>query len=70
MRFNLKWPWKMVGRYADGEEVEVSGNDEEECMGKLIDIEDKHGEMTWYSGVTDEDYQFGEYVGRNNFIYN
>lgn len=63
------WPWKMVGRYADEEEIEVGGFSEEDCMTKLIDLQEKHGELTWYSGVTDEDYQFGEYIGRDNFIY-
>lgn len=65
----IYYPWKMAARYSDGEEIEVSGNSEEDCMEKLAGLEDKHGEMTWYSGVTDEDYQFGEYIGRDNFIY-
>lgn len=65
----IYYPWKMVARYSDGEEIEVSGNSEEDCMEKLADLEDKHGEMTWYSGVSDEDYQSGEYIGRDNFIY-
>lgn len=29
-------PYKMVGRYADDEEIIVGGNDEEDCMYKLI----------------------------------
>lgn len=63
------WPWKMVARYADEEEIEVGGYDEEDCMTKLIDLEEKHGELTWYSGYNDEDYANGEYIGRDNFIY-
>lgn len=62
-------PWKMVGQYSDGKEITVCGNSEEDCMASLIDLEEKHGSLTWYSGVTDEDYQFGEYIGRDNFIY-
>ena len=62
-------PWKMAGQYSDGEEITVCGNSEEDCMESLIDLEEKHGSLTWYSGVTDEDYQFGEYIGRENFIY-
>lgn len=69
MRLNIMWPWKMVATYADGEEIEVGGHSEEDCMEKLCDLEEKHGDMTWYSGVTDEDYQSGEYIGRDNFIY-
>ena len=63
------WPWKMVARYADSEEIEVGGNSEEDCMERLAELEEQHGEMTWYSGVSDEDYANGEYIGRDNFIY-
>lgn len=38
-------PWKMIGRYADNEEIEVGGFDEEDCMCKLIDLQEKHGEL-------------------------
>jgi hypothetical protein len=65
----LCYPWKMVGEYADGEQVTVGGSNEEDCMQKLIDRIEQHGELTWYSGVTDEDYQFGKYIGEENFIY-
>lgn len=61
--------WKMIGRYADDEEIIVSGYDEESCMQKLIDLEEEHGELEWYSGYCDEDYECGEYIGRENFIY-
>lgn len=67
MRIN--YPWKMVARYADDYEAEVGGFDEKDCMGKLIDLMEKHGEMVWYSGFTDEDYVAGEYIGKDNFIY-
>ena len=62
-------PWKMVGRYADDEEIEVGGCNEEDCMCKLIDLQEKHGELVWYPGVCDEDYMDGEYIGRENFVY-
>lgn len=65
----ILYPWKMAATYEDGEEIEMGGNSEEDCMQKLIDLQDKHGNMTWYSGVTDEDYANGEYIGRDNFIY-
>lgn len=63
------FPWKMVGRYADDKEIYVGGYDEEDCMMKLIDKQEKHGALTWYSGINDEDYVDGEYIGRENFIY-
>lgn len=62
-------PWKMVGRYDDDEEIEVGGCNEEDCMCKLIDLQEKHGELVWYSGVCDEDYMDGEYISRENFVY-
>lgn len=55
-------PWKMVGRYADDEEIYVGGHDEEDCMYKLIARQEQHGELTWYSGVCDEDYVAGELI--------
>ena len=61
--------WKMVGRYMDDEEIEVTGYDEEDCMYKLISLQDQHGDLTWYSGVSNEDYIGGEYIGKENFIY-
>lgn len=61
--------WKMIGRYADGEEIIVSGFSEEGCVEALCDLEEKHGPLEWYSGVTDEDYVAGEYIGRDNFVY-
>lgn len=63
------WPWKMVGRYSDGEEITVGGCNEEDCVGKLIGLTEKHGELTWYSGVSDKNYSCGEYIGAENFTY-
>ena len=69
MKLSTMNKWKMVGRYADDEEICVGGCDEEDCIYKLIELQEKHGELTWYSGVCDEDYVDREYVGRENFIY-
>lgn len=63
------YPWKMVGQYADGQEITVGGNDEDDCMYKLCELQEKHGKMTWYSDYSDEDYVDGEYIGSENFIY-
>ena len=58
----ILYPFKMAGRYEDDTEIEVGGFDEEDCMCKLIEIHDsgKHGNLVWYSGVTDEEYIDGE----------
>lgn len=38
-------------------------------MLKIIELQDKHGELEWYSVYTDEDYAAGEDIGKENFIY-
>ena len=60
---------EFAGKYTDGFSVTVGGNDEEDCMQRLIDLQEKHGDLTWYSGYEDQDYSAGEYIGRENFIY-
>lgn len=69
MCINFIYPWKMVGRYIDDFEITVGGYNEKDCIEKLIDLEKKHGKLKWYSGFSDEDYEAGEYIGRENFIY-
>lgn len=63
------YPWMMYGEYEDGAEITVGGFDEEDCMCKLTNLIDKHGMLTYYTGISDEDYVDGEYIGRDNFIY-
>lgn len=62
-------PWRICGEYKDGFSVTIGGNDEEDCMQRLINLQEKHGNLTWYSGYTDQDYAAGEYIGRENFIH-
>ena len=54
----ILFPFCMIGRFSDGYEREVMGNDEQDCMYKLITIQDNgnHGELTWYAPVCDENY--------------
>ena len=47
-----------------------SAGSEEDCMYLIASDQAKHGECLMYTGVNDEDYVDGEYVGRENFIYN
>lgn len=63
------YPWKMYAEYEDGSGLYFCGNDEDDCMCKIIEAIEKHGEVTYYTGVNDEDYANGEYIGRDNFIY-
>lgn len=66
---SLVTPWKMVADYEDEERLYFHGNSEEDCIGEILEQEEKHGKCIWYSGYTDEDYEAGEYIGRDNFIY-
>lgn len=57
--------WKgnfaMVARYEDNTEFTFYGRDEDDCVSKMADAQDKHGDVTWYSGLCDDDYVDGEY---------
>lgn len=54
-------PYKMKGTFEDGQELTVGGANEADCMRKLISIHDNraHGELRFYTAVTDENYQDG-----------
>ena len=68
IKSNIFEPWRMCGKYVDGFTITIGGNNEEDCMQRLIDLQEKHGDLIWYSGYTDQDYIAGEYIGRDNFI--
>lgn len=63
------YPWKMFAEYNDGFEAEINGLSEDDCMEKIATLQIEHGECMWYSGAEDEDYVGGEYIGRENMIY-
>lgn len=65
----VMYPCIMLGEFEDGYSTEMPGADIGDCLWKLDKLQDKHGELIWYSGLNDEDYVDGEYVGRENFIY-
>lgn len=65
----LLWAWKLCVRFQDNHEAVIAGNDEEDCIVRVAAMQDLHGEVIWYSGYCDEDYVDGEYIGRENFIY-
>ena len=65
----LLWPWKISASFEDGHETVVCGFSDEHCMEKIDSLTYRHGSCTWYSGYCDEDYVNGEYIGRENMIY-
>lgn len=58
----LLFPWEVEGEFADGYRYTAKGNSEAECVEKLGDMQDKHGELVWYSGTTDEYYDAGHLI--------
>lgn len=56
-----KGNFAMVARYEDDAELTFYGRDEDDCVWKMADVQDKHGNVTWYSGLCDDDYVDGEY---------
>ena len=57
-------PWKMIARYADGEEAIVGGSDAADCTQKLLALEQEHGEVVSISDVSDDCYDRGKYIGK------
>ena len=57
------FPWAMVGRFENGDELIVTGNDECGCVGRLINLIPEYGDLIWYRGLTDDNYRDGEYIG-------
>lgn len=43
-----KGNFAMVARYADDEELTFYEKDEDDCVSKMADAQDKHGDVTWY----------------------
>ena len=65
----INYPYMMLFRFADDYETTVGGNDEGDCIWKADKMRETHGDIIYYTGICDEDYADGEYVGRENFIY-
>lgn len=57
--FRILTPYQVEGEFADGFRYTAQGNSEAECVETLGDMQDKHGELVWYSGSEDEYYTTG-----------
>lgn len=60
--YQLQFPYMVEGEFADGYTYTAGGNSEAECVETLANMQDKHGELVWYSGITDEDYDAGRRI--------
>ena len=56
-----KGNFALMARYEDDEELTFYGKDEDDCIWQMAQEQDKHGKVTWYSGVNNDDYADGEY---------
>ena len=65
----IVYPFKYYAEYTDGTARYFYGTSEDNCIGQIADSQAKHGRCVYYTGVNDEDYVDGEYVGAENFIY-
>ena len=58
----MLYPWCICATFADGTELNVSGDSEAECIELISELENRHGKCTWYGGRDDEFYKGGECV--------
>lgn len=61
--------FKFYAEYSGGTSRYFHGSSEEDCICQIIEAQEIFGDLEYYTGVCDEDYEAGEYVGRENFIY-
>lgn len=64
-----KYNFEMYAEYEDGYSCYIYGEDEESCMYEIGVLVDKHKECIYYTAVNDEDRTDGEWIGRENYIY-
>ena len=64
IKMKKPFPWKMIGRFEDGEEIIVGGRDATDCTQKLQALEQQHGDAVSISDVTDDRYDRGRYIGK------
>ena len=65
----IMYPYYYYAEYTDGTSLYFKCFSEDDCICEIANEEKKHGKCTFYTGVCDEDYEAGEYVGVENFIY-
>ena len=66
---NLYYPCKYYAEYEDGFTSYFHGDSADDCMNRITTMTELHGDCIYYTGVTDEVYDNGEYVGERP-LYN
>lgn len=54
-------PFRLVAQFADGTRRTFDGLTEEQAQQQMEAAQAKHGDITWYDGVTDVNYEKGVY---------
>lgn len=53
--------FRLVAQFADGQRLYFDGLTEQQAQQHMEAAQAQHGEITWYDGVTDRDYEGGRY---------
>lgn len=53
--------YRLVAEFADGQRLAFDGFTYEQAHDAMEDAQYKHGDITWFDGVTDEHYENGRF---------
>lgn len=53
--------FRLVAQFADGQRLYFDGLTEQQAQQRMEAAQAQHGDITWYDGVTDIDYEHGRY---------
>ncbi len=67
--YKYKTPYKMIAKFADGQEFYFYGQNETDCDNSIIDRTEVHGEVVYYYGVTDENYVDGTKIHHQDGMF-
>ncbi len=54
-------PWRLVAEFSDGARLTFDGLTETQAYDAMVAVCDEHGDLGWYDGVTDVNYEKGQY---------
>lgn len=55
------FPYRLVASFSDGSRLLFDGITEEQAREAMEAAQEQHGDITWYDGVTDLNYENGRY---------
>lgn len=53
--------WRLVAQFADGQRLYFDGFTEEQARQRMEAAQAQHGDITWFDGVTDLNYEKGQF---------